>query len=62
MAKYSEFGLKVKIEMLKQDVETKEILNLLGISQQYLLEILRGTRPGKKQKPVIAEYLGIEEN
>jgi transcriptional regulator with XRE-family HTH domain len=61
MAKYSEFGLKVKIEMLKQDVKTKEILAVLGISHQYLLDILRGTRPGKKQKPVIAKYLGIKE-
>lgn len=61
MAKYTAFGLKVQIEMLKQDTNIPKLSEQLGISRQYLLDILKGNRPGKKIIPVIAKALGINE-
>ena len=61
MPKYTPFGLQVKIEMLKKDIETADMAKKVGLSSQYLLDILKGARPGKKYKPVIAEILGISE-
>ena len=61
MAKYTAFGLKVQIEMLKQDTNIPKLSEQLGISRQYLLDILKGNRPGKKLIPVIAEILGISD-
>jgi len=61
MAKYTAFGLKVQIEMLKQDTSVPKLSEQLGISRQYLLDILKGNRPGRKHIPVISKILGIGE-
>lgn len=61
MAKYTPFGLAVKIEMLKKDIETADMAKQIGTSPQYFLDILKGARPGKEIKPKIAELLGINE-
>lgn len=62
MAKYTPFGLKVQIEMLKQDTNIPKLSEQLGISRQYLLDILKGNRPGKKLIPTISKILGIGED
>ena len=61
MAKYTDFGLKVQIEMLKQNTNVPKLSVQAGISRQYLLDILKGNRPGKKIIPVISKILGINE-
>lgn len=60
MQQYSEFGAEARKRMLQKGITMTEIANELGITKSYLSEILKGTRRGKKQKPVIAKMLGME--
>jgi hypothetical protein len=60
MAKYTPFGLDVKIEMLKQDTTTPKVAKQIGISTQYLDDILKGNRPGEKHISTIAKIMKIE--
>lgn len=62
MQKYTEFGFDVQVELLKQGLTVPKLAKKLGISSQYLLDILKGNRPGNKQRPLIANELGIKEN
>lgn len=61
MAKLTDFGKKVKIAMIQQDIETKDIVKHCDFTQQYFADILRGARPGKKYRPIICKFLGISE-
>lgn len=61
MAKYTEFGKKVKIAMIRKDIETSEFVKVLGITSQYFQDIIKGARPGKKYRPIICNFLGIKE-
>ncbi|PES11551.1 transcriptional regulator [Bacillus cereus] len=57
---YSDFGIKVRTELLKRNLTLSSFASELGISISYLSDILKGSRKGKKQKKRIAETLGIE--
>ena len=37
-----------------------ELAKVLGISQPYLTDILKGTRAGHERKKEIAKYLGLD--
>ncbi|UYE92058.1 XRE family transcriptional regulator [Paenibacillus larvae] len=59
MLNYSEFGAEARKIMLVKDIKMVDMAKELGISTTYLAEILKGTRKGTKQKPKIAEMLGM---
>jgi predicted DNA-binding protein YlxM (UPF0122 family) len=61
MAKYTEFGMKVMIALLERDMSIPNLADEIGTSRQYLADILKGARPGKRLKPIIKEKLGIIE-
>jgi len=57
---YTEFGLEARKIMLLKNIKMTDIAKQLGISVTYVGEIFKGTRPGDKYKPLIAEMLGME--
>lgn len=60
MEKYSEFGAEARKIMLQKGITLKDIAEKLNVSAPYVSDILRGNRKGEKQKPIIAEMLGLE--
>ncbi|WP_025685316.1 helix-turn-helix domain-containing protein [Paenibacillus maysiensis] len=60
MTNYTEFGIEARKIMLQRNIKMIHIAKELGVSSTYVSEIFKGTREGKKQKPIIAEILGIE--
>lgn len=59
MRQYTEFGLEARRIMLLKNIKMTDIARQLGISVTYVGEIFKGTRPGDKYKPLIAEMLGM---
>ncbi|KIH70044.1 helix-turn-helix domain-containing protein [Salinicoccus roseus] len=57
----TEFGLKVRSELLKRNMTSKQLAEMLGISGAYLSDILRGRRDAEEQKKRIAKILDIKE-
>lgn len=62
MSNYTEFGLQVRIALLKRKMSIAKLAEEIGTSRQYLFDILNGSRPGKRHKPEIARILGLEES
>ncbi|MCE3202501.1 helix-turn-helix domain-containing protein [Paenibacillus sonchi] len=60
MQNYTEFGAEARKVMLQKRIKMKDVAQELGVSVTYVSEIFKGTRPGEKQKPRIAEMLGLE--
>ncbi|WP_025848730.1 helix-turn-helix domain-containing protein [Paenibacillus ehimensis] len=60
MPHYTEFGAEARKIMFQKNIKMKEIAQELGVSVTYVSEIFKGTRPGEKQKPLIAKLLGME--
>lgn len=63
MSKISEltpFGRQVKIRLLELGIEARDLAADTGISPVQISRILHGKRPGHKQVPIIARYLGIQ--
>jgi transcriptional regulator with XRE-family HTH domain len=56
---YSDFGIKARAIMLQKGITIRALAKQLSISDYYLHEILKGTRPGKKQRPEIVKILGM---
>lgn len=62
MSKTSEltpFGRQVKIKLLELGIDARDLATETGISPVQISRILHGKRPGHKQVPIIAKYLGI---
>ncbi|HGZ9674925.1 TPA: helix-turn-helix domain-containing protein [Staphylococcus aureus] len=57
----TDFGLKVRTELLKRDMTNKQLAEMLEISSAYLSDILRGCRDAFEQKKRIARILEIKE-
>ncbi|HIA6677620.1 TPA: helix-turn-helix domain-containing protein [Staphylococcus aureus] len=57
----TDFGLKVRTELLKRDMTNKQLAEMLEISSAYLSDILRGHRDAFEQKKRIARILEIKE-
>lgn len=57
----TEFGMKVRMELLKRNITNKQLADMLGISSAYLSDILRGCRDAFEQKKRIAKILEIKE-
>ncbi|HCU9617823.1 TPA: helix-turn-helix transcriptional regulator [Staphylococcus aureus] len=57
----TDFGLKVRTELLKRDMTNKQLAEMLEISSAYLSDILRGRRDAFEQKKRIVRILEIKE-
>ncbi|HDW7794745.1 TPA: helix-turn-helix transcriptional regulator, partial [Staphylococcus aureus] len=51
----TDFGLKVRTELLKRNMTNKQLAEMLEISSAYLSDILRGRRDAFEQKKRIAK-------
>ncbi|MFI8711994.1 helix-turn-helix domain-containing protein [Brevibacillus brevis] len=60
MTHYTEFGAEARKIMLQKNIKMVEVAKELGCSVTYVSEIFKGTREGKKQKPLIVKMLGME--
>ncbi|KEQ22336.1 helix-turn-helix domain-containing protein [Paenibacillus tyrfis] len=60
MQYYTEFGGEARKIMFQKNIKMKDVAQELGVSVTYVSEIFKGTRPGEKQKPLIAKMLGME--
>lgn len=60
MSHYTEFGAECRKIMFQKNIKMKDLAKELGVSVTYVSEIFKGTRPGEKQKPIIAKMLGLE--
>lgn len=56
----TDFGIKVRTELLKRELTLTELAAELGISTAYLSDILRGRRDATEQKQRIAKLLDLE--
>jgi len=45
---YSEFGVRIRAQMLRKGIKGTQLSKQLGISNAYLSDILRGSRDGVK--------------
>ncbi|MFJ7971275.1 helix-turn-helix transcriptional regulator [Psychrobacillus sp. NPDC096389] len=43
-----DLGLQVRSELFKRNMKQKELADLVGISEAYLSDIIRGRRDGQK--------------
>lgn len=59
--KYTEFGIKVKSELLRRGMSVPELAAKINTSRTYLLDILQGARPGNRHRPEICKLLNIKE-
>lgn len=59
--KYSEFGVRIRAQMLRKGVKGTAIAKQLGISNAYLSDILRGARNGEKYKSKIVSILEMND-
>ncbi len=59
MQHYTEFGAEARKIMLQKNIKLVDIAKELSVSPTYVSEIFKGTRNGKKQKPLIAKMLGM---
>lgn len=54
------FGKEVAKAMVDREMTRKELAAAVGISPQYLIQILNGTRSGKRHIPDIVAALALE--
>ena len=54
------FGKEVAKAMVDREMTRKELAAVVGISPQYLIQILNGTRSGKRYIPDIVAALALE--
>lgn len=57
----NDFGKKVKMWLLLNDMQQKDLAKMLGISRPYLSDILLGKRNGKKVREKIAKIIDLKE-
>lgn len=60
--KLTPFGKEVEKALIDKDMSKGELAKVIGISQPYLTDILKGTRAGHERKKEIAKYLGLDLN
>ena len=57
----TDFGLKVKVELAKRNMNMTDLAKQLNISSPYLSDIIYGRRKASKQKDLIKKVLDIKE-
>lgn len=55
----TKFGIGVKKRLAELNMEQKELAQMLGVSESYLTDVLRGDKPGHKYMDSINEILGF---
>lgn len=55
----TKFGIMVKKRLAELNMEQKELAQVLGVSESYLTDVLRGNKPGHKYMDSIHEVLGF---
>lgn len=55
----SKFGVEVKKKLIELNMTQRELAGLLGANENYLTDILKGRRSGKKYKSKIMGILKI---
>lgn len=58
---YQKFELQVRNELWKRDMTLTEFAEVLGITSQYLTDILKGRRIATEQRKKIKKILEIED-
>jgi len=58
---YQKFELQVRNELWKKDMTLTEFADVLGITSQYLTDILKGRRKANEQRKKIRKILEIED-
>lgn len=53
------FGVEVKKRLIELDMTQRELAKKIGVNENYLTDILRGRRSGKKYQAAIRSVLGI---
>lgn len=56
----TEFGMQVRIELVKRNMTQVELADLLGIKKQYLYKILTGERSGERYVEDIKRILELD--
>lgn len=56
----SVFGMEVKKRLVELDMTQRELANAIGVNENYLTDILRGRRSGKKYRPAICRLLELD--
>ncbi|MDA7025021.1 helix-turn-helix transcriptional regulator [Bacillus sp. CLL-7-23] len=56
-----DFGKKVKTWLILNDMQQKDLAEMLNISSPYLSDILLGKRQGKKVREKIIKILEMKE-
>lgn len=59
-SRFSDFGIWVKLELVKQGKTQTWLAGKVGIKKQYLYKILTDERSGSKYKEAIKKILGKE--
>ena len=57
MRTLTDYGLKIKYRLLKLNITQKELCKKLGITEQYLIDILYGGRHATEMKNKIENCL-----
>lgn len=60
LKKCTPFGLRVKIELLKNNMTCQDLANRLGYTNSTISDVIFGRNKSKKTQQLIAEELGIE--
>ncbi len=55
------FGINVKKRLIDMRMTQRQLAKDIGVSENYLTDILSGRRSGKKYKPLIYKKLGLED-
>lgn len=55
------FEKEVRKALVDKELNISKLSQQLGITPAYLYDILKGNRPGTKQKKKIIEILGMKE-
>lgn len=54
------FGIIVKKRLIELDMTQRELARSIGVNENYLTDILKGRRSGKKYKEAILKTLEID--
>ncbi|WP_024620605.1 helix-turn-helix domain-containing protein [Metaclostridioides mangenotii] len=55
------FGINVKKRLIELRMTQRELAKDIGVSENYLTDILSGRRSGKKYRHLIYKKIGLED-
>ncbi|MEA4892623.1 MAG: helix-turn-helix transcriptional regulator [Peptococcaceae bacterium] len=55
------FGIQVKLALVQRRMSQKDLAQELGVSRQYLCDVLAGRRPGWKYQADICRLLELDQ-